>query len=308
MKIGYFPGCSLHGLSREYEESLKAIVAGLDTELVEVDDWSCCGASSAHGSSHLLGVALPARNLAIAEEQGLPEVLAPCAACYARLASARHEISEDPQLAGRVNNVLVRDFKNTVRVRSILEVLKGQIAGIKARATNPLKDLKVACYYGCLLVRPVQVTGGYDDPEDPSSMEDICKAAGAVPVKWNRRLDCCGGGLSMSRTGSVVRLSAAILKDAKAAGADAVVVACPMCHSNLDFRQKAMKHRGAWEGDMPVLFLTQVVGMSMGIDPKTLGMGRHFVSTDSVLARTAGTGSGSGTGTNSAAAVAGEVG
>ncbi len=307
-KIGYFPGCSLHGLSREYEESLKAIVAGLDTELVEVDDWSCCGASSAHGTSHLLAVTLPARNLAIAESQGLPEVLAPCAACYARLASARHEIEGDTDLAGHVNRILVRDFKNTVKVRSILEVLKGQVATIKAKATNPLKDLKVACYYGCLLVRPVEVTGGYDDPEDPSSMEDICKAAGAVPVKWNRRLDCCGGGMSMSRTGSVVRLSAAILKDAKAAGADAVVVACPMCHSNLDFRQKAMQQRGAWEGDMPVLFLTQVVGLSMGIDPKTLGMGRHFVSTNSVMARTAGTGSGAGTGTNKATAVAGEVG
>lgn len=284
MKIGYFPGCSLHGLSREYEESLKAIVEGLDTELVEIDDWSCCGASSAHGSSHLLGVALPARNLAIAEGQGLPEVLAPCAACYARLAAARHEISEDPQLADRVNKVLVRDFGNTVRVRNILEVLKGKVEAIKEHATAPLKDLKVACYYGCLLVRPVQITGGYDDPEDPTTMEDICRAAGATPVRWNRRLDCCGGGLSMSRTGSVVRLGAAILKDAKAAGADAVVVACPMCHSNLDFRQKAMERRGAWEGEMPILFLTQVVGLSMGIAPRKLGMERHFVRTDAVTA------------------------
>jgi heterodisulfide reductase subunit B len=281
-KIGYFPGCSLHGTSREYQESLKAVVAGLDTELQEVDDWSCCGASSAHSTGHLLGVALPARNLALAEEQGIDEVMAPCAACFARLASARHEIAADAGLAGRVNKVLVRNFRNTVKVRSILEVLKGRVADIKARAVNPLKDLKVACYYGCLLVRPVEITGGFDDPEDPTSMEEICRAAGAVPVKWNRRVDCCGGAFSLSRTGSVVRLGAAILNDAKACGADAIVVACPMCHSNLDFRQKAMVNRGAWEGSMPILFLTQVVGLSMGIDPKTLGMGRHFVTTEAL--------------------------
>ena len=298
-RIGYYPGCSLHGLSREYDESLKAIVPSLDTELVEIDDWSCCGASSAHGVSHLLSVALPARNLAIAEEQGLPEVVAPCAACYARLATARHEISGDANLAGTVNKVLVRDFRSSVQVRGILEVLKGQGATSKAKATRPRKDLTVACYYGCLLVRPVEVTGGYDDAEDPSSMEEVCKAAGATPVKWNRRLDCCGGGLSMSRTGSVVRLGSAILKDARAAGADAIVVACPMCHSNLDFRQKAMISRGAWEGEMPILFVTQVVGLSMGIDPKTLGLGRHFVSTNAVTARLAGA---------AAPAAAGEVG
>ena len=287
MSIGYFPGCSLHGLSREYDESLKAIAPALGLELVEVNDWSCCGASSAHSSSHLLGVALPARNLAQAEDQGIAEVVAPCAACYARLAAARHEIAGDATLAGHINKVLARDFRNSVKVRSILEVMKGALPAIGSKVTHPLKDLKVACYYGCLLVRPVEVTGGYDDPEDPSSMEAVCKAAGATPVKWNRRLDCCGGGLSMSRTGSVVRLGAAILKDAKAAGADAIVVACPMCHSNLDFRQKAMAQRGAWDGEMPILFLTQVVGLAMGLDAKALGLGRHFVRTDSVTTRTA---------------------
>jgi heterodisulfide reductase subunit B2 len=170
-EIGYFPGCSLHGTSREYDESLKAVMGALDTGLKEVDDWSCCGASSAHSSGHLLGVALPARNLAQAEGQGIDEVLAPCAACYARLASARAEIAGDAELAGRVNKVLARDFRNTVKVRSILEVLKARVADVKTKATAPLKDLKVACYYGCLLVRPVEVTGGFDDPEDPTSME-----------------------------------------------------------------------------------------------------------------------------------------
>lgn len=284
MTLGYYPGCSLHGTSRELDESLKAVAAALGIGLHEVRDWSCCGATSAHATDHLLSVALAARNLALAEEQGLDEVLAPCAACFNRLASARHEMAHDRDLGAKLPELLGRPFGNTVAVRNMVDLLLAAAPEIKAKATKPLTGLKVACYYGCLLVRPAEVVT-FDDPEQPSSMEAVVKAAGATPVAWNRRLDCCGGAFSLSRTGSVLRLSRAILDDARAAGADVVAVACPMCHSNLDFRQSAMARRG--EEPLPVFFLSELVGLALGLAPKSLGVQRHFVSAKPVLAKLA---------------------
>jgi len=284
MRLGYYPGCSLHASSREFDESLRAVAGTLDTELVEIDDWNCCGATSAHATNHLLSVALPARNLALAEGQGHTGVLAPCAACYNRLASARHEISQDAALAARMPDLLGRPFDNQVKVLNVVEVLRDLAPAIREKTTQPLKNLKLACYYGCLLVRPAAVTH-FDDPENPRSMEDVVASTGATPVKWEQRLDCCGGAFSLSRTGSVIRLGRAILAGARAAGADALVVACPMCHSNLDLRQKGILKKDPSTPPLPILFITQVVGMALGIAPRTLGMNRHFVDTASVIGR-----------------------
>jgi len=282
MKIGYYPGCSLHATAREFDQSLKAICGPLEVELKEIDDWSCCGATSAHATNHLLAVSLAARNLALAEAQGLASILAPCAACYSRLATARHEIGEDAALASRVKGIIERPaFGNSVKVQSIAEVLRDLEGTIKEKAVQPLQGLKVACYYGCLLVRPQAVTG-FDDVEAPSSMETAVRAAGGEPVEWRMKLECCGGGFSMSRTASVLRLGRAIIEDARAAGAHAIAVACPMCHSNLDFRQGAMA-RGDGASEMPILFVTQVVGLGLGISPEALGLKKHFVDTAPVM-------------------------
>ena len=282
MRLGYYPGCSLHGTAREFDESLRAVAPSLGLELVEVDDWSCCGATSAHATNHLLSVALPARNLALAAEQGHDQVLAPCAACYNRLASARHAVASDAALAAKVPELIGRPFTNEVAARNVVEVLREQAGTLRERAVRPLTGLKVACYYGCLLVRPSEVCT-FDDPEAPVSMEEVVAATGATAVAWNRRLDCCGGGFSLSRTGSAVRLSREILDDARAAGADAIVVACPMCHSNLDFRQGALVRRG--EAELPVLFLSELVGLALGLDAERLGLERHFVSTRAFVER-----------------------
>jgi heterodisulfide reductase subunit B len=284
MKVGYFPGCSLHATSREYDQSLRAVTERLEIELEEVADWACCGATSAHATNHLLGLVLPARTLALAEAQDLGRVLAPCAACFSRLATARWTLSEDPELRAQVCEILDLPFTNTVAVSSLLDVLHGMIPGITAAVTRPLQGLNVACYYGCLLLRPPEVVS-FDDPEAPTSMEDVVRALGATPVEWHRRLECCGGGFSLSRRGSVIRLGREILEDALRAGAHAVAVACPMCHSNLDFRQRAMAQADGRPFDLPVLFLSQLLGLALGIEPDDLGMQRHFVSTRSVLAR-----------------------
>ncbi len=187
MTLAYYPGCSMHGTSREYEESLLAVAAALESDLTEIDDWSCCGASSAHLADHLLGVALPARNLALAEAQGADEVLAPCAACYNRLSGAVHAVAEEPGMAAKVPEVLGRPFANTVRVLSIVELLQGLAPLIEERVAarlepNPLEHLNIAAYWGCLLVRPAAITG-FDDAEQPTGMDDVIARLRRQPGK-----------------------------------------------------------------------------------------------------------------------------
>jgi heterodisulfide reductase subunit B2 len=284
MKLGYFPGCSLEVMARDCDESVRAIAGPLGIELGEIEDWACCGSTSAHSTNHLLSIALPARTLALAEKQGYERVLTPCAACFSRLASARHELAGNAALLEQVTGILQRPFANQVGVVSLAELLRDLAPEIKTKATRPLAELKIACYYGCLLVRPTEVST-FDDAENPRSMETVVEACGAKAVAWNRRLDCCGAGFSMSRTGSVIRLGRAILEDAKAAGADAVVVACPMCHSNLDLRQHAMSKERGEDLALPILFLSQLVGLALGLEPVALGLQRHFVSTESLVSR-----------------------
>jgi heterodisulfide reductase subunit B2 len=282
MNVGYFPGCSLHATAREYAESLSSVAAELGIKFDEVKDWACCGATAAHSTNRLLSIALPARTLMLAEKQKLDRVFAPCAACYNRLASARHAMAQDKNIAEQVQTILGQPFNNTVNVLSIAQLLSEMTAEIRDKCSRPLKNLKVACYYGCLLVRPPEICK-FDDPESPSSLENIVSATGATPVKWDMALECCGGGFSLSRTASVVRLSRAILQSARGAGAQAIVVACPMCHSNLDFRQSAINMRDKAPAPMPILFLSQLVGLGLGLDPVRLGLERHFVSPKPVL-------------------------
>ena len=285
--VAYYPGCSLHGTSREFDESLRAVATELGIGLAEIRDWSCCGASSGHTTDHVLGVALPARNLALAEEQGFSTVVAPCAACYNRLSAAHLAIATDHDLAEQMPDILGRPFSNSVEVHNAVELLRDASANIQTKiaatvAPNPLKGVKLAAYYGCLLVRPFEVCG-YDDPEQPTSMDDVITACGADDVDWDMKVECCGGAFAVSRTASVLRLGRAIVENARAHGAEAIIVACPLCHSNLDLRQKAMARRG--EEPIPILFITQMVGLALGLAPADLGLGRHFVDTEPFIAQ-----------------------
>lgn len=282
MKLGYYPGCSLHGSAGECDQSLKAIAPPLGLELQELQDWACCGASSAHATSHLLSIALPARTLALAEEQRVESLLAPCAACYNRLAVARHEIGSDTALLQKIQNILDRKLRADVPVRNVVDVLRELAPVIQDKAVRPLTGLKAACYYGCLLLRPAEALH-FDDPEQPVSMEEVVRATGAEAVDWAMRLECCGGSFSLARTASVVRLGRQILASAKQAGAQALIVACPMCHSNLDFRQKAIEKREGAPFQMPVIYITQLVGLALGLDAGQLGIDRHFVNAAPLL-------------------------
>jgi len=285
--VGYYPGCSLHGTGRELDMSIKAVSEVAGATLKEIEDWNCCGATAAHSLNHDLAVALPYRTLALAEAQGLTEVLAPCAACFSRLKGTAVRLARSPELAAKMADIVGRPYGGTVRVISIIEYVNRLMdAGLAAKLTAPLAGLKVAPYYGCLLSRGEDIVTG-DDPEQPSAMEAAITAAGAQVVPWNFATECCGGGFSMCLTEAVVDLSDAILADAEAAGAQAVVTGCPMCHSNLDMRQRTMNEAGLGPHDIPILYLSELIGLAAGVAPERLGLDRHFVDAMRVAERSA---------------------
>lgn len=287
MKLGLYPGCSLLGSSREYAESLQAIAAQLGIEWQDVPDWNCCGASAAHSLNHDLALALPARILAQAEKAGIEELAVPCSACYSRLAITRHDLLADEQLRKKIAGIIEMDIQCKAKVLNVVEVLARFAAnGLSAKVCHPFRH-KVACYYGCYLVRPHKILK-FDRVEDPQSMDEIMKAVGAEPIDWAHKTECCGAGFSVSRTDLVAKLSGRIVDDAVRRGAEAIVVACPMCHVNLDLRRGAIeKHRGK-RYSIPVLYISQVVGLALGLDDQTLGMHRHIVPVAFPEAREAG--------------------
>ncbi|MCU0638507.1 MAG: CoB--CoM heterodisulfide reductase iron-sulfur subunit B family protein [Candidatus Krumholzibacteria bacterium] len=276
MKLGFYPGCSLEGSSREYNESVMAVAAGAGIELEPVPDWNCCGATAAHNMNRELGLSLPARILAKAEAAGMKEIVVPCAACYSRLKVTRHELLEDEELRRRISAIIEYDLRCEPEIINVLQFLDSRVMpAIEGRIKSPF-DRRVACYYGCLLVRPHKILK-FDRLEDPRSMDEIIRRIGGDPIDWAFKTECCGAGLSVSKTELVGRLSGRILEDARIRGAEAVIVACPMCHSNLDLRRGAIEKAMNRKYDMPAIFITQAVGLAMGIDPAKLGLNRHMV-------------------------------
>ncbi|HEX7499275.1 MAG TPA: CoB--CoM heterodisulfide reductase iron-sulfur subunit B family protein [Polyangia bacterium] len=275
VRVGYYPGCSLQGSSRDFAESLHAVAKALSIDLVEIPEWNCCGASSGHMLDHLLSVALPVNVLLKAKKAGLPQVMAPCAACYNRLATASHEIATSPATKAQVESVLQTSIDKLPRVLNVIELLAQVGERIAPKVTKKFEQT-VACYYGCLLVRPAKVTG-FDRTEDPVEMDKLVAAVGGKTIDWNFKTECCGASFSISRSSVVGRLGARIMQDAVKRQAEAIVVACPMCHSNLDLRRGEINQQLEHKTDIPVLFITQVIGLALGLPKKKLGLGRHFV-------------------------------
>ena len=276
MTLGFYPGCSLKGSSREYAESVLAVAKAFDIAIEEINDWNCCGATAAHNMNRELSLALPARILSLAEKQGLTEIVVPCAACYSRLTVTQHELAADQTLKARISEVNSMEYKGSVTILNIIQMLDKYVTPkLEGKVVKPFNK-KVACYYGCLLVRPHEILK-FDREEDPQSMDELMLKAGATPIDWAFKTECCGAGLSVSRTPSVGKLSGMIVGDAKDSGAEAIIVACPMCHSNLDMRRKEINEYLGEKVDIPVLYITQALGLAIGLDRKELGLNRHFV-------------------------------
>jgi heterodisulfide reductase subunit B len=275
MNLGYYPGCSLHGTSDDYQQSLKACFGALGVSLTELDDWICCGATAAHTLNRKLSIALPARNLALAARQGCDELVAPCSMCSMQLKKAQRAMAQDAALAEEMATI-VEAKPGSTRVLNLIDVFERVgLETVKTAVKSPLKDLKVACYYGCLLTRPPEVVE-FDDCEQPESMEKVVEALGATAVAWNYKTECCGAGMTMANEETVLELSHKILADAAAHGAQCIAVACPMCHVNLDMKQAAIEARYGTKFGMTIYYLCDLVGLALGLTPQALGINRHF--------------------------------
>ncbi|GHV13379.1 hypothetical protein FACS1894169_00340 [Bacteroidia bacterium] len=277
MEIGFYPGCSLKGTSSEYAQSTLALAKAFDINLKEITDWNCCGATAAHNMNHELAIALPARVLALAEKEGMSEIVVPCAACYNRLSVTQHELNKDKGLKTRVSDILRMPLSGNIEILNVMQFIDKYIAGkIEEKVTKPFNQ-QVVCYYGCLLVRPHEILN-FDRLEDPQSMDTLMTKIGATPMEWGYKTECCGAGFSVSRTDIVAKLSGKIVKDAIDREAKAIIVACPMCQSNLDMRRPHINSYLKMKTDIPVLYITQAIGLAVGISREELGLKKLFVA------------------------------
>jgi len=278
MKYAYFPGCSLHSTAKEYDCSTRAVCRAIGVELQEIPDWNCCGASSAHSLSHNLALALPARNLGLAEKMGL-DVVVPCAACYNRMRASEQELRENKERRDRINELLSAPFEGGITVKTLPEVIGSpELAEVIAeKVKKPLSSLKAACYYGCLLVRPPKIMQ-FDDAEDPQSLDQIVTALGAETVNWPYKTECCGASFALTKPSIVVKLTYDILRYAKAAGANCIVCACPLCQANLDTRQSEVEATYGEKLDLPIFYFTELMALAMDL-PIGDCLKRHMVDT-----------------------------
>jgi len=291
MKLGYYPGCALkaHATSLEYGIATEAALQALGVELSEIPDWNCCGASAAHMTNLELTRALNVRNLALAEAAGYTDLLAPCPLCAKELSLANHEVKEDAELLRKAQDAAEMVYHGRVRPLTLIQFLYEQRELVEQKITRKLPAAKVVCYYGCLHTRPPEAMG-FDDTEQPTAMDDVCRILGLAPLDWSHKTECCGAGFTMSRADIVARLTGRILGAAAEAGAEAVVVACPMCHANLDMRQGDAAADAGLGRDfrMPILYLAQALGLALGLTPEEVSLGTHFVDTSAFIQRLGG--------------------
>ncbi len=284
MKYAYFPGCSLESTAWDFDKSTRAVCRQLDIELEEIPNWVCCGSTPAHSTNASLAVALPVLNLQKARAMGLP-VLTACASCYARLRTANHQVRNETDQRQRAERVTGKPYAGEVEVHHVLDVLVNQFGldGIRQKVQQRLAGLRVACYYGCLLTRPTEVVA-FDNPENPTCMDDLVTAIGAEPVVWPYKTECCGASRSITQSKVVGRLGRKLLTMARQAGARCIAVACPLCQLNLDLRQSDAVKAGGDIPETPVLYVTQLLGLALGIPAKELGLEALSVSADALVA------------------------
>jgi heterodisulfide reductase subunit B len=284
MRVGYYPGCSLEGTARQYDLSTKQVCRSLGVELVELPDWSCCGSSPALKMNGLLSTALAAHNLVLTERQDMSEVVAPCPFCFRRLKSAQEEIAGDSELSEKVEQIVGNKLSGKLSVHNLLGFLSQKVGAeaLRDKVTRPLNGLKLIPYYGCYIVKPPSVTN-FDDPENPTSLDEILKAAGAEVLDWDFKVECCGAGLSLSKTEKVVELTGRLIREACWRGADAIVVACQLCQANLDLRQSDVGLKDNTNYRLPIIYFTQLLGLAFGYSALDLGLNRHIVDPLAVL-------------------------
>ena len=276
MKLTYYPGCSLESTAREYGQSAVQVCQALGIDLLELEDWNCCGASSAHSINRFLAEVLPARNLCIAQKTGY-DIAVPCSACYHQLKKIDHLLRRDEKKRREIEPVVNFTFDGSVQVYHLLEVLAVRfgVKNIGARVTKPLTGLKAACYYGCLIVRPPEVSC-FDRPENPMVMDELVNALGAEACQWSYKTDCCGSNQGLVNTQIARRVVDRILSMAIEAGANAVVTACPLCYTALEVRRSP-------EIQIPVFYFTELIGIALDLPSRKEWLAKHLVDPTPLL-------------------------
>lgn len=278
--VAYYPGCSLHSTAREFDGSARAVAAALDLQLIEPDGWVCCGSSAAHRIDPETATLLPMQNLSLIEQSGFKEVTMPCAACFNRHKAAQYEIRHDEQHKNRVDETIGYRYQDSVQVNTLTETILKHVGPeeVSARVKKPLSGLRVVPYYGCLLTRPPQVTEA-EHPENPTDMDELLSALGAEVVDWSYKTLCCGAAHALTRPDIVRSMSGHLVEYAREAGADAIAVACPLCHMNLDTRQMQLD----LEETMPVLYFTQLMALALDLPPKAAALNKNVVDPQPLL-------------------------
>ena len=280
----YFPGCSLEKMAMSYHLSTMQTTNAMGVELKEIEDWNCCGATTYFHVDELLAYTLVARNLAIAEKTG-HDLVAPCSACYKNTYFGSAYLKEDQDLSDHINYALEQDnlhYSGSLEVKHLMEVFVEDVGleEIKSKITHPLEGLRVAPYYGCQIVRPRK---DHEDVENPQFFEDLISTVGADPVDFTYRLRCCGGSLIITSREAALSMVRDLLQSAVDSEADVIATACPMCQTNLECYQMTVNREFGTDFSIPIMYFTQLLGLSMGLPPKKLGIGTEFVSADRIL-------------------------
>jgi heterodisulfide reductase subunit B len=284
-EFALFPGCSLEKMASSYHVSAVETTHKLGVGLKELEDWNCCGATTYFHVDELLAYTLTARNLAMAEQEGL-DLVAPCSACYKNSYFTNAYLKEDPDLADHINFALEEDnlqFSGDIEVRHLMEVYVNEVGleEVKSQVTSPLEGLRVAPYYGCQIVRPKKDD---EDVEQPQFFEDLLSSIGADPIDYNPlKVHCCGGSLILTSRRAALSMVRNLLQSAIASEAAVIATACPLCQVNLECYQKQVNQDFGTELSIPVMYFTQLVGLAMGIAPEKLGIGKELVSAAPVL-------------------------
>jgi len=281
MKLAYYPGCTLHGTAREYDASTKAVCKAAGVDLVEIEDWNCCGALEAIFDKEL-SMGLSARNNFKAQKTGLDLVI-PCSICSHNLSRADTAMKKDEAFRKKIERALGEKYHG-VKMKHLLDVIVNDIGidAISGKFKRSLKGIKAVAYYGCLLVRPSEVSK-FDNPENPMSLDNLIRSTGADCLPFTQKTKCCGGNLLMSKQDYAFILTKKLFDEAKATGANCIVVACPMCHMLLDGQQTMIGKVHNTVIEMPVLYFTQLIGLAMGLSEKELELDKNMVPASKLI-------------------------
>ncbi len=282
--IAYFPGCSLHGTSKEYDISTKAVFDKLGVPLHEPKGWGCCGTTPTHSTDHYLSTLLPMKNISLIKGEGFDHVTTPCPSCFLRMRVALKETEDDEGLRKKLVSEIPHLPSNGIKVEHLLNTVTERVGyeQVASKVVRPLRELKVVCYYGCIITRPPKITQ-VKDYEYPTEMDRLMKVLGITPLDWSYKTRCCGVSLGITQLPIALELSRKILKNAKNVGADAIVVACPLCHVNLDARQKQIEEELKEVFGLPIIYFTQLMGLAFGLKAEELGLNTHFVDPSILL-------------------------